>query len=150
MTFSTINKEGIKLLKTKESFSPTWYLCPAGKMTIGWGHVKEPIDKFNSIDVAKGEALLLWDCKDVIDCINEKVTYPLTDNQFSALAVLVFNIGTGGFSGSTLLKKLNAGLIEAAANQFDVWNKETVKGKKVVCNGLTLRRAQEKALFLKP
>jgi lysozyme len=145
-----INEEGIKLLKSKESYSAVWYLCPAKKMTIGWGHVKEQGDKFNVITPAQGQELLIKDCKKAIDCINSKVTYSLTENQFSALVVFVFNIGITAFSTSTLLKKLNAGLLDQAASQFDVWNKITVDGKKEVCNGLTFRRAQEKALFLKP
>ncbi len=119
-------------------------------MTIGWGHVKEQGDKFNVITPAQGQELLIKDCKKAIDCINSKVTYSLTENQFSALVVFVFNIGITAFSTSTLLKKLNAGLLDQAASQFDVWNKITVKGKKEVSNGLIFRRAQEKALFLKP
>jgi lysozyme len=145
-----INEEGLKLLKSKESYSAVWYLCPAKKMTIGWGHVKEQGDKFNVITPAQGQELLIKDCKKAIDCINSKVTYSLTENQFSALVVFVFNIGITAFSTSTLLKKLNAGLLDQAASQFDVWNKITVKGKKEVSNGLIFRRAQEKALFLKP
>jgi lysozyme len=145
-----INDEALKLLKSKESYSSVWYLCPAKKMTIGWGHVKEKGDDFNIIDPAKGEELLRRDCKKAIDCINEKVTYPINENQFSALAVFIFNIGVPAFSGSTLLKKLNAGLVAEAANQFLAWNKITVNGKKEVCRGLSVRREQEKTLFLKP
>ena len=145
-----INDEGLRLLKSKESYSAVWYLCPAKKMTIGWGHVKQQGDDFNIIDPAKGLELLLGDCKKAMDCIKSKVTCPLTENQFSALVVFVFNVGVTGFSTSTLLKKLNAGSIAEAAKQFDVWNKITANGKKEVCYGLSVRRAQEKALFLKP
>jgi lysozyme len=60
---------------------------------------------------------------------------PLTQNQFDALVSLVFNIGGGAFRKSTLLKKLNAGDIQGAADQFLVWNKGTVNGKRVVLRG---------------
>lgn len=140
---------GTELLKRKESFSPTWYLCPAKKMTIGWGHVKEQGDNFNVVDKAKGEELLRHDCKEALDCVRKHVTYELNQNQFDALVVFTFNIGIGAFPGSTLLKQLNLGNLDKAAAQFDVWNKIR-KGKvMVVCDGLTIRRAEEKALFLK-
>ena len=140
---------GLELLKKKESFSPTWYLCPAKKMTIGWGHVKEHGDNFNSIDKAKGEELLKLDCKEAADAVKRWTTYELNQNQFDALTVLVFNIGVNGFHSSTLLKELNKGNLQKAANQFGVWNKITVDGELVACKGLTIRRAEEKALFLK-
>ena len=66
-------------------------------------------------------------------------------NQFDALSSLVFNIGEGGFSSSTLLRLLNSKDYEGAANQFPRWNKQ--KGR--VLNGLTKRRQEERQLFLK-
>jgi lysozyme len=144
-----IGIEGLALLKRKESFSSTWYLCSAKKVTIGWGHVKEAGDNFNTVDAAKGEQLLKLDVKEAADAVKRWVTYELNQNQFDALTVLVFNIGVNAFRKSTLLKKLNFGKLQEAANQFDVWNKETVDGVKKVSRGLTIRRAEEKALFLK-
>ena len=141
---------GIELLKRKESFSATWYLCSAKRITIGWGHVKEAGDNFNIIDKAKGEELLKLDCKEATDAIKRWVTYELNQNQFDALTVLIFNIGINAFHSSTLLTKLNFGKPQEAADQFDRWNKETVDGVKKVSNGLVKRRAEEKALFLKP
>ncbi|MCD9436513.1 lysozyme, partial [Klebsiella pneumoniae] len=47
-------------------------------------------------------------------------------------------------STSTLLKKLNAGDIKGAADEFLRWNKSGGK----VLNGLTRRREAERALFL--
>ena len=36
--------------------------------------------------------------------VNESVTVPLTQNQFDALVSLTYNIGSGAFKNSTLLK----------------------------------------------
>lgn len=140
---------GLELLKRKESFRSTWYLCSAKRITIGWGHVKEEGDDFNIIDQAKGEELLKLDCKEATDAVKSCVTYELNQNQFDALTVLIFNIGVNAFRESTLLTKLNLGKLQEAADQFDRWNKETVNGVKRVSRGLTIRRAEEKALFLK-
>lgn len=88
--------------------------------------------------------------------VNDNVNVELTQNEYDALVVFVYNIGIGrketqtqdgrGFIGSTLLKKLNAGDKSGAANQFEAWNKAGGK----VLEGLVKRRSSEKALFLKP
>jgi lysozyme len=71
------------------------------------------------------------------------VEIPLTQDEFIALCDLTFNIGTGNFDGSTLLRLLNAGDIDGAIAQFSVWNKA---GGKVLA-GLVKRRSAEAALF---
>ncbi|TCB80102.1 hypothetical protein E0H89_00230 [Acinetobacter sp. ANC 3781] len=55
--------------------------------------------------------------------VNDLVKVPLTQNQFDSLVSLTYNIGTATFEKSTLLKKLNAGDYQGAAEQFTVWNK---------------------------
>jgi lysozyme len=77
--------------------------------------------------------------------VNNSVTIPLNQNQFDALVSLAYNIGTGAFSKSTLVKKLNTGDIRGAADQFDVW--VNAGGKRM--QGLVNRRTKEKTLFLK-
>ena len=93
----------------------------------------------------QAEALLRKDIAWVEDAINTKVVVHLNQNQYDALASLIYNIGAGAFSKSTLLKMLNAGDYKGAAEQFLRWNRQ--KGK--VLNGLTRRRQEERELFLK-
>lgn len=73
------------------------------------------------------------------------VKVPLTQNQYDALVSLVFNIGRGSFARSSLLKKLNAGDMTGAAQEFPRW--VYAKGKKLP--GLITRRNDEMELFLK-
>jgi GH24 family phage-related lysozyme (muramidase) len=68
----------------------------------------------------------------------------LTQNQFDALVSFTFNLGVGNLQTSTLLKLLNQGLMQEAADQFLRWNK--AGGKEV--SGLTRRRIAERNLFL--
>jgi GH24 family phage-related lysozyme (muramidase) len=70
------------------------------------------------------------------------VKVPITDDQFGALVSFDFN--TGSLHKSTLLKKLNAGDYEGAANEFPKWNKAGGQ----VLRGLTRRRKSEQNLFL--
>lgn len=55
--------------------------------------------------------------------VDSAVTVPLADHQFDALVSFTFNVGVGGFRGSTLLRRLNAGDYEGAATAFMMWNK---------------------------
>jgi len=97
------------------------------------------------ITAGQAESLLRKDILWVEKAVNKLVVVPLTQNQFDALSSIVFNIGEGAFSTSTLLRLLNSKDYEGAANQFPRWNKQ--KGR--VLNGLTKRRQEERALFLK-
>jgi lysozyme len=100
------------------------------------------------ITEAQSDEILARDLEAVEKDVNEAVKVPINQNQFDALASLHFNIGPGSFRSSTLLKKLNAKDYAGAADQFLVWNKGTINGKKVAINGLTIRRKDERAQFL--
>jgi lysozyme len=120
------------------------------KWTIGWGHTKTA-QKNMIITEARAEELLRSDLKWVEEGIRGTVKVPLNQNQYDALGSLIFNIGMGNFSRSTLLKKLNAGDYKGAADQFLVWNKQKNKttGQMEVLKGLVTRRKQEREMFLK-
>ena len=79
---------------------------------------------------------------------NEAGKVPLNKNEFDALVSLAFYIGAGAFKGSTLLTKLKTGDRTGAADQFLVWNKITLNGKKQVLRGLRTRRKAERKQFL--
>lgn len=127
--------EGLRL----EAYLPT----PNDVWTIGYGHT-HTTKQGMKITEAQAEALLRKDIAWVEKAINKFVVVPLTQNQFDALASFVFNVGEGAFSKSTLLRLLNSGDYEGAANQFLRWNKQ--KGR--ILKGLTKRREEERKLFL--
>ncbi|WP_322853093.1 lysozyme [Acinetobacter baumannii] len=127
----------------------TAYDDGVGIWTIGIGTTVYP----NGVKVKKGDtctpeqakAYFKHDLAKFEKTVNESVTVPLTQNQFDALVSLTYNIGSGAFKGSTLLKLLNKGDYKGAADQFLVWNKAGGK----VMKGLVRRREAERALFLK-
>jgi hypothetical protein len=77
------------------------------------------------------------------EVVSNLVKVELNSNQFSALVSFVYNIGPSAFKESTLLRLLNSGDVEGAANQFKRWNKS---GSKVL-EGLVKRRNAEEKLF---
>lgn len=139
-----ISKNGLDLIKVYEkcrlkAFKPT----TRDVWTIGWGHTKG-VQKGDICTQEQADAWLVEDTASEELRINLLVTKPLTQNQFDALVSLVYNIGGTKFSSSTLLKRLNAGQYEEAADEFQKWDKQ--EGK--VLNGLVARRADERELFL--
>lgn len=146
---NSISKVGIDLIKSFEGCYLKAYKCPAGVWTIGWG-TTEPIDGVKPhegmvITQKQADELLIKNLKAYENAVNEYVTYSINQNQFDALVSFAYNCGNGALKTSTLLKKLNAGDVHGAANEFLRWNKANGK----VLNGLTRRREAERKLFLK-
>lgn len=145
----TSNK-GMTLIKEAEGCKLKAYLCPAGVLTIGYGHTGKDVVEGLVITEEQAEKLLKKDLEKFEKAVEKYVEVEINQNHFDALVSLAFNIGTGAFAKSTLLKKLNAGDYAGAAEQFLVWNKATVDGVKKELEGLKKRRQKERALFLDP
>jgi len=137
-----IGKQGLDLIKSFEGLQLGAYKCPAGVWTIGYGSTKG-VSKGMRITEAGAEHLLKEDLMWVEDVVNSAVKVPMSQAQYDALCCFVYNIGGGAFKSSTLLRKLNRGDYEGAANEFRRWN----KAKGIVLPGLVRRRAAEEALF---
>jgi lysozyme len=102
-----ISQAGLDLIKQHESFSAIPYLCPAKKLTIGFGHVVLPNESFTTITETQALEILRKDVSIAENCINKTVKVPLSQDQFDALVSFVFNVGCNAFLKSTLLRKLN-------------------------------------------
>lgn len=70
------------------------------------------------------------------------------DYQRAAAVSLAYNIGVGGYCGSTARRQFDAGNLRAACDAFLRWNKGRVRGVLQPVRGLTLRRQRERALCL--
>lgn len=145
-----INQDGLDLTKQAEGLRLTAYLCPAHKLTIGYGHTGSDVKQGMTITEQQADALLAADLADAGEAVGKAVKVPLDDNQYAALCDFVFNLGSGALLGSTLLKKLNARDYPGAADEFPRWDKAHVDGEVKTLPGLTRRRAAERTLFLTP
>ena len=140
-----VSKTGIELIKKFEGCSLKAYKCPAGIWTIVYGHTLN-VKEGQTITKKQAEDLLKQDLRSFVLTVNNLVNVPLNQNQFDALVSFCYNLGPGNLRSSTLLKRINAGDFNGAAEQFDRW--VYAGGKKL--SGLVKRRAEEKALFLQP
>ena len=146
----TSNK-GLRLIKDFEGLRFETYQCPAGKLTIGYGHTGEDVKPGMRITALQADFLLKKDLIKVEQAINsviEKDRLTLTQNQFDALVSFAYNIGNYNFITSTLCRLLKSDL-KKASDQFTRWVYITDPrtGKKIVSRGLVIRREKEKALF---
>lgn len=142
-----------RLIAREEGMKPYAYKDSAGKWTIGVGHLILPTEPelMNYTKESPAPMKLVHDLfeRDVSDAkgtVKQFVKVPLTDSQYAALVSLVFNIGSGNFRNSTLLKKLNAGDYAGAAAEFPAWRYATVNGEKKPI--LLARREREKQEFI--
>jgi lysozyme len=146
-----IGKRGMELIKEFESLRLVAYYDQAGIPTIGWGTICYPdgtrVTIGQSCNAEQAEAWLQWDLRNVEACL-DIIPRTLLQNQFDGLAAFVYNVGVGGFNGSTLRRELVAGR-PVVEDYFLRWNKvhDPKSGKLVVSGGLTRRRKAEFALF---
>lgn len=141
-----ISSAGLNLIKEFEGLCTTAYVCPAGVLTIGYGHTKDV--KPNDVITKDGaEELLKKDLKEFEEAVTAMLDIrevAVNQCQFDALVCFAFNVGTKALDTSTLLKKLTIGDVEGASDEFLRWNKAGGK----VLEGLTRRRQAERRLFL--
>lgn len=143
----TTSNFGIDFIQRKEGFEPRKYYCVAGKPTIGYGHVILKNERFDIINEDEATILLRQDLLQFEKTLKQSITVDITQNQFDSMVSLCFNIGSGAFRNSTLLKLLNQGIFEMIPNQFIRWRYATVNGVKQVVNGLYTRRIEEANIF---
>jgi len=145
-----ISKEGLDHIKRWEGYELEVYDDGVGYLTAGVGHLLSPDEKKrlklgDPVTEEQVDAWLAEDVKEAEAAVRRLATYDLTQTQFDSLVSFVFNVGEGAFAKSKLLRLLNAGQIEDAADEFERW--VFAKGRKL--RGLVSRRAAEQQLFLK-
>jgi lysozyme len=138
-----LSENGLKLIESFEGCRLDAYLDQVGIPTIGYGRIYG-VRMGDKCTQEQAEEWLSEDVKNSEDVVNDLVEVPLTQNQFDALVDFVYNLGSGNFEKSTLLRRLNKGDYQGASQQFEVWN----RAGGFVRDGLTRRRLAEKKLFL--
>lgn len=144
MTALQLTTEGAAFIASFEGFAAQPYTCPAGKRTIGYGHVILPTEQFNTITQGEALDLLMQDATREAAPVARALTIPLTSYQADALISLAFNCGGRAIARSTLLQRINSGLLSDGAEEFLRWTKAAGRTSR----GLVKRRLAEKKLFL--
>lgn len=155
MEIKTLDQVGRDFMAAEEGIKLKPYKDSAGIPTIGIGCTFYP----NGTRVTMKDAPLpdiksAWQLFDKVNTNFLLTVYSTTrddinQNQFNALLSLCYNIGTGEFKKSTVLRLVNKNPKDPAiADAFYMWRYSTVDGvKKPILAG---RRKRESKLYFTP
>jgi lysozyme len=122
-----ISDDGLDVLTEREGCKLTAYKDSVGVWTIGVGHTSAagPPKVVSGMTITEQQAseILDQDLDQFEDCVNTSIHKPMKQFQFDAFVSICFNIGTGGFAGSTFVRKFNEGDVEGAGDAILMWNK---------------------------
>jgi lysozyme len=115
------------------------YVCPAGYMTIGYGHLCDP--KHPPITEAEAEAYLARDLETALAATLRYCPVLATEpeGRLAALVDFTFNLGAGRLQTSTLRRRINQQDWSGAVQELRRW----VYGGGRVLPGLVARRQAE-------
>jgi len=131
------------LTKPFEGCKLTAYRCPAGILTIGYGHTSAAgapeVTEGMTITQEEANRILATDMVKFEKDVESLVKVELTQHQFDVLVDFCYNAGKGNLASSTLLKCVNAGQFEKVPTELQKWT----KGGGKVLPGLVRRRNAE-------
>ena len=134
-----LSAAGLVGIAVHEGYRPTAYRpVPGDVPTIGFG-TTGGVRMGDSIDPVQALVRKLDDVRKFEGALKTCVRVPLHQHEYDAFLSLAYNIGSGAFCGSTLVRLLNQGDYRAACDQILRWDK--FKGQPL--RGLTLRRQAE-------
>ncbi len=138
----TASVKAYDLIKRFEGLRLEAYRCPAGVLTIGYGHTKD-VRAGLRINAEKANSLLKTDIELIESQLNA-LDLKLTQNQYDALVSFIFNAGFNNFRQSTLLTKIRINPNDnSIMDEFMRW---VYAGGKVLI-GLQRRRLAEMKLY---
>ena len=145
-----VKKGGIHVIYDDKTGLPVEQGAPLPRgATIGYGHLIKFGEIFScGIDEQTAIALLRQDIVCAERAVRDNICVPLTQNQYDALVIFAYNIGTKNFAESTVVKYINNPKFHSQKYQnlesaWMAWNKS---GEREM-PGLTNRRRDEWRLF---
>jgi lysozyme len=158
----SLSDAGKAFIKNQEGFRSSPYVDVTG-FAIGYGHTIKIGDNIGgtvvtqailtqlksgntgalSITQDQADALFDIDSQKYQAAVKSGVTAPITQGQYDAMVSLTYNVGTGGFLKSQMLKDFNSGDTPSAITEFQGFNKSGGTVNPV----LVTRRSQEIGLF---
>ena len=136
-----VSREGVVLIKSFEGFRPRAVRDEDGRWVIGYGHTASAREGL-TVSEQDAELLLQYDLLPVVKALNERVSAPLNQHQFDALASFAISVGVDRFLASDVLQRLNEGHAGEAADALIGWPESTSPDARL------RRRAAERALFV--
>lgn len=151
------SEKGQEKLKQLEGFLNVIVADNAGYPTIGYGHKLKPGERFGIISKETALKIMMEDVAPLEGFLNNYIKPKLTQNQFDALIIFMYNIGATAFLNSSIFQDIKGAKFEEATIPWAKWinitkkevdqkTGETIK-KLIPVQGLINRRLQEIQLF---
>ena len=146
MNFS---EQFLNLIKESEGCRLDAYRCPAGKLTIGYGHTGSDVVEGMRISQARAEDLLRADLTKFAAIMAPQLSgLALSPQQFEALLSLSYNIGSLQAKAPTLIRKVRANPNDPTIrDEFMRHVNARVNGRLTPLPGLIRRRRLEADLY---
>lgn len=139
------SNKSITLIKKWEDCKLNAYICPAGKVTIGFGNTfyedGSKVKMGDKITQKRANELFLNLLPKFESIVNKNIKVPINQNQFDALVSHTWN--TGG--SETLFNLVNKNPNSSAIRMWFETKYITVNGKEL--RGLVNRRKEEANLY---
>lgn len=94
--------EAIERIKIRESFCKKWYRCPAGYLTIGYGHALKTTDttlaKLDSISIEQADSILYRDFTGLMHILRKDLGYEMPVTKIIAMTCFCFSTGIGYYN----------------------------------------------------
>ncbi|MEG1532132.1 MAG: lysozyme [Citrobacter sp.] len=116
------------------------YQDVVGVWTVCDGHTGSDIRRGHRYTDKECDTLLQTDLRKVASAIDPMIKVRIPESTRAALYSFTYNVGSGAFASSTLLKKLNTGDVPGACKELQRW---TYAGGKL-WKGLITRRDIER------
>lgn len=138
-----INQAGLDVIKSFEGCRYKAYRCPAGVWTCGYGSTGPDVGPDTQWSPEQAQARLSSDLHKFEAGVLKLLSAETSDNEFSAMVCLAYNIGLGSFGKSSVLKLHNQKDRKGAGDSFLKWTK--AGGRELP--GLVRRREAERSLY---
>lgn len=149
---SSIINGKYKGMDVRDGFILQVYDDGYGYPTVGLGYMVRPEDKLkigDKITIDRAKNFLKQHLKELEGFMNKTVKVPLFQHEYDALISFAFNIGSGNFNKSSVLKALLQGNYKSIPDRLMEYDKVRVNGKLEASKGLINRRRKESDLFEK-
>ena len=145
------NQKALQIIEEAEGLRLRAYRL-AGQWLIGYGHATKDQNAEAVADMTISEdrarELLKSDVRVCEDAVRRVLTVSVTQNQFSALVAFCYNVGQTTLANSSIVRNLNDGDEESAADAFLLYDCARIDNEKRPVAPLAERRIRERYLFL--
>ncbi len=126
------------------------YRCSAETWTNGIGHTSN-VTKNSVVNNEQIADNFIYDVAHAERVVNKYLKVEVTQAKFDVMVSFVFNLGSGNFRRSTLLKKMNKKQFISACKELKRWvyvNAKSCHNPENNCSGIVARRSIETSACL--